>query len=123
MPVHPFPVTTEDNLEEKIIVCKHFITFACLILPAENVACHPSLLCNASVTNLTNISPLDAVSVIFGLVVAVNPFPGWSLKPLVEEPSNTWTKSDLSTEKWSKFKDKALPPGFLILYKQSWLLG
>lgn len=35
-------------------------------LPAEKSARQPALLCKASLTNLTSISPLSAVSVILG---------------------------------------------------------
>jgi hypothetical protein len=56
-------------------------------LPAENVAFQPLLLCNASVTNLINISPLEAVNVIRGDVPNVKPLFGCRRRPLVVAPS------------------------------------
>jgi succinate dehydrogenase/fumarate reductase-like Fe-S protein len=61
----------------------HYRTF----LPAEKVAFQPLLLCKASVTNLTNISPLEAVSVIRGAVFDVKPLFGCRRNPLVLAPS------------------------------------
>jgi succinate dehydrogenase/fumarate reductase-like Fe-S protein len=59
----------------------------CTFLPAENVAFQPLLLCNASVMNLINISPLEAVSVIRGAVPDVKPLFGCRRNPLVVAPS------------------------------------
>ena len=56
-------------------------------LPAENLACQPMLLCKASETNLTSISPLSAVSVILGRVLEVKPLPECKRRPFVLEPS------------------------------------
>lgn len=56
-------------------------------LPAEKAACQPELLCKASEANLTNISPLSAVRVIFGRVFEVKPFPGCNRSPFVFGPS------------------------------------
>lgn len=56
---------------------------------AEKEALHPLSLCRASVTNRTNISPLDAVSVSLGAAVPVNPVPECRRSPEVLEPSNT----------------------------------
>lgn len=58
-----------------------------MFLPAENVAFQPLLLCKASVINLINISPLEAVSVIRGDVLDVKPLLGCKCKPLVVAPS------------------------------------
>lgn len=58
-----------------------------IILPAENVAFHPLPLCKASVTNLINISPLEAVNVILGGDPEVKPDPGCKRSPLTLDPS------------------------------------
>jgi hypothetical protein len=57
------------------------------ILPAEKVAFQPLLLCKASVMNLINISPLEAVSVIRGDALNVKPLLGCRRNPLVVAPS------------------------------------
>ena len=60
-----------------------------MFLPAEKVAFQPLLLCRASVRNLTSISPLEAVSVILGELLAVKPLLGCNRSPLVLAPSYT----------------------------------
>jgi hypothetical protein len=58
-----------------------------MFIPAEKVAFHPLPLCKASVMNLINISPLEAVSVIRGEVPDVKPLLGCRCNPLVVAPS------------------------------------
>jgi len=82
----PYEVTNWAHVLQGHQFVDNAIT-GCSFLPAENVAFQPLLLCNASVTNLINISPLEAVIVIRGDVPNVKPLFGCRRSPLVVAPS------------------------------------
>lgn len=75
---------------------------------AEKVAEKPAPLCRESEMNRINISPDEAVSVIFGIVAPLNPFPECNRRPETEEPSNTCTISVECILNLSKRSDRGV---------------
>lgn len=83
MQLNIYKVTIFTTHNETLLYRRHYYMF----LPAEKVAFQPLLLCRASVTNLINISPLEAVSVIRGTAFDVKPLLECRRNPLVVAPS------------------------------------